>query len=364
LEEAGGVLSQALTAGNIMSFTFASDNASTVHPKIMEAIAAANHGSAPPYGADDVSKTLNSVYSEIFEREAFVFPVSSGTAANGLALSLLTPSYGAVFCHRLAHILASEAGAAEFFSGGCRLIPIEGDLCKLSSSTLSAATGAYGAAQLHQMKAATLSLTQATERGTLYQLDELRALNDFAHKSGLKVHMDGARFANALAALGCTPAEMTWKSGVDALSFGATKNGAMMAEAVVVFDAAIAEELRFRHKRAGFLQSKMRYFTAQLLAYVKDDLWLDTAKRANAAAQRLGKVLAGTPGVELAFPVESNQIFVYLPPALGETLALAGLRFRPWAGPKPDLHRLVLSWADGDETLQEVEAVLAQHHPI
>lgn len=342
-----------------MSFSFASDNASVVHPRIMAALAEANEGYAPPYGTDALSRTMNEAYSELFAHEAFVFPVSSGTAANGLALGALTPSYGAVFCHRLAHILNAEAGAAEFYSGGCRLVPLDGDMGKFTPETLAAALAGYGPSQLHQMKASVVSIAQGTDRGTIHSLDELQALSAVARSAGLKLHMDGARFANALASLGCSPAEMSWKAGVDALSFGTTKNGTMMAEAVIVFDKALAEALRFQHKRAGFLHSKMHFFAAQLLAYVKDGLWLDNAGRANAAAQRVSARMMKTPGVELAFPTEINQIFVHLPPPLTARFEAAGLRFRPWAGSKLHLHRLVMSYADSEDMLASVEAVLA-----
>lgn len=340
-------------------FDFASDNASVVHSRIMTALTACNDGYAPPYGTDDVSARLNGAYSELFEHETFVFPVSTGTAANGLALGSMTPSYGAVFCHKLAHIVGSEAGSVEFYSSGGRLIPIDGELCKLDPATLEAALASYGPSYLHQMKAATLSLTQATERGTAYSLEQLRALTAVARRAGLAVHMDGARFANALARLGCSPAEMTWKSGIDAVSFGTTKNGTMMAEAVMVFDRTLADVVRFKHKRAGFLQSKMRYFAAQLLAYIEDGLWLDNARRANAAASRIAGTLVAA-GAGLAYPTETNQIFAYIPPEATRAFAAAGLKFRPWAGPQPHLFRLVMSYADTGDMLTRVEEAAAR----
>ncbi|MEZ5924207.1 MAG: beta-eliminating lyase-related protein [Hyphomicrobiaceae bacterium] len=341
-----------------MAFDFASDNAAVVHPRIMAAMARCNLGYAPPYGADELSLTLNRTYSELFEHETWVFPVSSGTAANGLALGSMTPSYGVVFCHPQAHIMGSEAGSVEFYSGGGRLVVLDGDYAKIAPRALESALIGYGPGFLHQMQASSLSLTQATERGTVYSLDELRALTGLAHRGGLKVHMDGARFANALVALDVTPADMTWRAGIDAVSFGTTKNGAMMAEAVLVFDRALAEVLRFKHKRAGFLHSKMRYFSAQLLAYVEDGLWLENARKANAVANRLAGALAAVPGVELAFPVETNQIFVHVPPSVTAVLEAADLRFRPWAGGKPHLHRLVASYADDDTLVGRVERAL------
>jgi threonine aldolase len=288
-----------------------------------------------------------------------VFPVSSGTAANGLSLGAMTPSYGTVFCHEMAHIVGSEAGSVEFYSGGGRLVMFQGELAKISAATLEAKLAGYGPAFLHQMHASTVSVTQATERGTVYCLDELAAIGEVARKANLKMHMDGARFANALARLDVSPAEMTWKSGIDILSLGTTKNGTMMAEAVIVFDRALAQAVRFKHKRAGFLQSKMRYFAAQLLAYVDNGLWLENARKANATAARLAKALSRTPGVELAFPVETNQIFVYLPEAVLKAFAAVDLSVRPWAGPKPGLYRMVASYCDPEALVARVEKALA-----
>jgi threonine aldolase len=339
-------------------FTFASDNAAGVHPRILQAINACNAGFAPPYGGDDWSKKLNATFSDVFEHPAFVFPVSTGTAANGLALASITPSYGTVFCHSLAHILNSEAGSVEFYSGGSRLVPLQDEACKLSPAILENALDGYGPTALHQMKASSVSLTQATERGTVYTLEELKSLAGYAHSRGLKVHMDGARFANALVALGATPAEMTWKAGVDVVSFGATKNGTMMAEAVVVFDPVFAEALRIQHKRAGFLHSKMRYFASQLLAYLEDGLWLANARHANAMARKIADCLIANSATELAYPVESNQIFAYIPPETMATLKRFDIVFRTWAGPKPNLHRLVLSYADDESVVNRLRAAL------
>lgn len=342
-----------------MAYDFASDNAAVVDPRVMAAITACNDGFVPPYGADELSSRLNRAYSDVFEREVMVFPVSSGTAANGLSLGAVTPSYGTVFCHEMAHIVGSEAGSVEFYSGGGRLVMFPGDGAKLGAAALDAKLKGFGPSFLHQMHASTVSLTQATERGTVYSLAEIGAIGEVARRGGLKMHMDGARFANALAALGVTPAEMTWKSGVDILSLGTTKNGTMMAEAVIVFDKALAEAVRFKHKRAGFLHSKMRYFAAQLHAYVESDLWLENARKANATAARLATALAATPGVELAYPVETNQIFVHLPDAVTKAFAAEGLNVRPWASSRPGLHRMVASYCDPEALVARVERALA-----
>lgn len=342
-----------------MAYDFASDNAAVVDPRVMAAIAACNDGFVPPYGADELSSRLNRAYSDVFEREVMVFPVSSGTAANGLSLGAVTPSYGTVFCHEMAHIVGSEAGSVEFYSGGGRLVMFPGEGAKLTAAALDAKLKGFGPSFLHQMHASTVSVTQATERGTVYSLDEIAAIGDVARRGGLKMHMDGARFANALARLGVSPAQMTWKSGVDILSLGTTKNGTMMAEAVIVFDKTLAEAVRFKHKRAGFLHSKMRYFAAQLHAYVENGLWLENARKANATAARLAKALTATPGVELAYPVETNQIFVYLPDAVLKAFAAEGLSVRPWAGPKPGLHRMVASYCDPEALVARMEKALA-----
>ncbi len=346
-----------------MAYSFASDNAAPAHPKILAAVAACNEGFAAPYGADELSRRLDRAYSDVFERETYVFPVASGTAANGLALASVTPPYGVVFCHELSHIVVSEAGAVEFYSGGGRLVLLKGEHSKLLPETFASALRGYGPSALHQMQAASLSLTQATDRGTVYTLDELKALAGVARSAGLRVHMDGARFANALVHLKATPAEMTWKSGVDIVSFGTTKNGTMMAEAVLVFDKTLAEMVRIRHKRAGFLQSKMRYFAAQLLAYLEGGLWLENARAANASAQRIGARLATTPGITLAHPVEANQIFAHIAADRCQQLRDHGIEFRTWGAPGGDLHRLVTSYCEPEDLIVRLESVLAQNRP-
>lgn len=342
-----------------MAYSFASDNAVAVHPRIMAALATVNEGTAPPYGADDVSMRLNSAFTDVFERQAFVFPVSSGTAANGLALGSVTPSYGTIFCHKIAHIVVSEAGAAEFYSGGGRLVLVDGEHSKLSPASLQSALSGYGPKYLHQMQASTLSLTQATDRGTVYSCAEITDLSQVARAAGMTVHLDGARFANALVHLGVSPAEMTWKSGIDIISFGTTKNGTMMSEAVVVFDEAIAQVLRFKHKRAGFLHSKMRYFATQLLAYLEGNLWLDNARSANATARRLAAALQATPGLTLAHAVEANQVFAHMPPSTHAALKDAGIEIRSWPSETGDLYRLVTTYCDPEELVVRLETALA-----
>lgn len=305
---------------------FTSDNATTVSPEIMDALYKANSGFVPSYGGDDATRGLDSLFSDIFETTVKVFPVLTGTAANALALATLTPPFGAIFCHNDAHINTAECGAPEFFTNGAKLIPVAGDHGKIDPSALAEVAGLRGPGDANTQPKV-LSLTQLTESGTAYSLDELRACVDIAKAHGLSVHMDGARFANALVALDCTPGEMTWRSGVDVLSFGATKNGAMAAEAVIYFGDAGVGDFTYRRKRGGHLVSKLRFVSAQLEAYVRDGLWLANARRANALAQKLGQMLGSQPECRLLHPVDGNEVFVRFPAALDARLKQAGFRY-------------------------------------
>jgi threonine aldolase len=332
---------------------FASDNVTAVCPEVLEAIVAANAGSALPYGADDCTTGLAARFSAVFEREVAVFPVVTGTAANALALSAVTPPYGAVYCHALSHINTDECGAPELFTGGAKLVPLPGEGARIPVERLAAAITGRG--NVHHAQPASLSLTQASEAGTVYRLDELAALTELAHAQGLTVHMDGARFANALVGLGCSPAETTWQAGIDLMSFGATKNGCLAAEAIVFFKPELAEGFGYLHKRAGQLLSKMRFVSAQLEAYLSDGLWLRNASHANAMAARLSAGMAALPGIELAHPVEANEVFVRLPPPVAEGLRAAGFNFH-----QDELDgsaaRLVAAW---NTTAEDVDALLA-----
>ena len=330
-----------------------SDNVAPVAPEILAAIEAANRGPAASYGADAYSERLQQTFRALFETDLLVFPVLTGTAANALGIAQLAPPYGAVFCHEHAHLNIDECGAPEFFSGGAKLVLVGGAHGRIDSGALVRALEALDAHDDHQVKPSALSLSQATECGTVYGLDEIRRLTAVAREANLRVHMDGARIANAVQRLGCSPAEATWRAGIDVLSFGATKNGALAAEAVVVFDRALADELGRRRKRAGHLLSKMRYVSAQLEAYVADGLWLRLAERANRAAAKLAEGLRGIDGVTLAHPVEANEIFVHLPPALAAGLEKAGIAFHPWPGAR-DLYRLVASYCTGDAAVERV----------
>lgn len=308
---------------------FASDNVAGASPRVMEALVAANAGSQRAYGADDYTARVETRLKEIFERDLSVFLVATGTAANALALATLCPPWGAVLCHAEAHVAEDECGAPEFFTGGAKLVGFPGRLGKLLREEIAAYLATPTGRPPHQVVPSALSLTQATEAGTVYTPEEIAALADIAHRHGLGVHMDGARFANALVRLGVSPADMTWRAGVDVLSFGATKNGCLAAEAVIVFNPEKAAHMAQRRKRSGHLLSKGRLLGAQLDAHLADGHWLDLAARANRAADRLAEGLARL-GCRVALPVEANEIFVFLPRAMDETLRAAGALYHPW----------------------------------
>jgi threonine aldolase len=305
---------------------FASDNTSGVAPEIVAAVTAAATGYAPAYGDDETTYALDECFGSIFEHEVRVFPVISGTAANSLAISVLTPPWGLVLCQEGAHVYTDEAGAPEFFSSGARLSPLPGAAGKIDTAALVAAARRNGHG-VHSSPATVLTLTQATEAGTVHTVDEVRERATIAHEHGLAVHMDGARFANAVAALDCTPAELTWQAGVDVLSFGATKNGAIGAEAVVFFDKAKVGEFERLRKRSGHLLSKMRFVSTQLRAYLTDDLWLRNARHANEMASRLSDGLAALADVQLLVPTEANEVFVITPSGMVDHLREVGGRF-------------------------------------
>jgi threonine aldolase len=266
---------------------------------------------------------------EVFEREVWAFPVISGTAANSLALAALTPPHGAIFCHADSHIAVDECGAPEFFTGGAKLVTLAGDGAKLTPRAIEAALPRFGAPP-HSPKPCVISITQATEYGTVYSAAEIGELGALARREGLKLHMDGARFANALAHLGGTPADITWRAGVDVLSFGATKNGALCAEAVIFFNAHDARDFEYRRKKSGHLVSKMRFISAQLEAYLAHDRWLAWAGHANAMAARMAQGLAQVLGATLAQPVQANALFVWLPDATVARVREAGAKFYDW----------------------------------
>ncbi|HEX7012882.1 MAG TPA: beta-eliminating lyase-related protein [Steroidobacteraceae bacterium] len=330
---------------------FYSDNTATVCPELLNAIQEANEGFAQAYGDDPWTRRLDEVFSGFFDTPVRAFPVATGTAANALALATLAPPYGAIFAHEFSHVLRDECGAPSFFSGGAQLVPVPGADGKLTAQGLGVALDA-NPPSVHSSQPAVVSLTQATEAGTVYRPSEIAALSELAHSRGLKVHMDGARFANALVFLNCQPADITARAGVDVLSFGATKNGALAAEAVVFFDRELARDFELRRKRAGHLFSKCRYVSAQLLAYVETGVWKRNAQRANSLAQTLGKSARSA----LMYPVESNQVFLRLDPKRKQALRDRGFGFFDWGAKDSDEVRLVVSW---DQSEQDVHALVA-----
>jgi threonine aldolase len=308
---------------------FASDNAAGIAPAILEAIVKANDGFALGYGNDAVTARVSRRFAEIFEREVAVFLVPTGTAANALALAHLSPPWGAVLCHEDSHVATDECGAPEFFGGGLKLVGLPGEACKITPDTLQRALsrGPWGGP--HHVSASVLSLTQSTEAGTVYRPDEIAELSALAHENGLAVHMDGARLANAMVRLQVSPAQATWKAGVDVLSFGATKGGALAAEAILFFDPARGAGMAERRKRGGHLISKHRFVAAQFDAYLANNCWLELAAHANRMADRLAARLA-MAGLDPVWPVEANEVFAILPRKTDERLKTAGASYHPW----------------------------------
>lgn len=308
------------------SRAFSSDNMAGASPRIARAVADAATGQVLPYGNDPFTEGARRRLCEVFERDVDIFPVSTGSAANGLSLAALTPPWGSVLSHPDSHINHDECGAPEFFTNGAKLVGVPGDDSKIDPEALRAAVRRR-AGDVHSVQPSAVSISQATESGGVYTLQEIRRLTGVAKEAGLRVHMDGARFANAVDHLGATPAEMTWKAGIDVLSFGATKNGAMTADVIVSFDPALATELAFRVKRAGQLASKMRFHTAQIDAYLTDGLWLQNARQANEMAARLGDGLKAIPGTGLLAAPQANILFCHLPRHVTEGLLAEGYAF-------------------------------------
>jgi threonine aldolase len=351
---------------------FASDNAAGIAPKILDAVMRAGEGFALGYGNDETTRRVERRFAEFFEHEVAVFLVSTGTAANAIALAQLAPPWGPVLCHAESHIVTDECGAPEFFGGGLKLVELPGQGGKIAADTLRTALGRYTGHRPHEVVPSALSLTQATEAGTVYRPEEIQRLADIAHERGLAVHMDGARFANALVRLGVTPAELTWKAGVDVLSFGATKGGAMAAEAIIFFDPQRATDMPERRKRGGHLLSKHRFVAAQMDAFLADDHGLELARHANRLADRLASRLTAV-GVPPVWPVEANLLFVALPKVSDARLRAAGASYYvrqseslpPGLAIGPDrmLVRLVTSFATSENEVDRfaelVSSVLA-----
>jgi threonine aldolase len=326
-----------------MELNFRSDNESPAAPAILAALQEANLGTAWAYAEDPWSGRLDEAFSELFDTQTTVIPVSTGTVANSIALASVTPPWGSVYCHRNAHILNDESGAPEFFGNGLRLVPVDGPDGKISAEAMDSLIRANEGHGVHSYLPSAVSITQSTESGTVYAADEVKAICAAASLHGMATHMDGARFGNAVASLGCHPADMSWRAGVQMLSFGASKNGCLAAEALLVFGKPELKERAERlRKRSGHLLSKMRYVSAQLLAYIENGLWLEMARHANSQAARFADAVGNHPAASLEYSVNANEVFVKWSAPAFERLQDAGIQFLYWPG-RDDLARFVFS---------------------
>lgn len=340
---------------------FASDNSGPAAPEILEAIISANKGYQNSYGGDSLMEKIKNQLREIFEApDAAIYLVATGTAANALSLACLCPSWSTIFCHEHSHIQEDECGAPEFFTGGSKLTTVEGKHAKIDPQQLAKAISSTGIIGVHNVQKGALSITNATELGAVYDLDEIIELTSMAKDFDLPVHMDGARFANALVKLGCSPAELSWKSGVDILSFGGTKNGLLGVEAVIIFDPSLAWEFELRRKRGGHLFSKHRFLSAQMKAYLKDDLWLQLAQKANSAAAKLSRELTNQETVKIEHPTDANMVFPSLPREIHNLAFSKKAAYYLWppnqsleGNPKETLKaRMVCNWSTTDEEIE------------
>ena len=338
----------------VVPISFRSDNDAGASPQILAAMAACNEGPAYPYGADEWTRAAEAALERVFGRPVQMLLVSTGTAANSLALASMSPPWGSILCHRQAHSNTDECGAPEFFGAGLKMVASASPGSRLDAAVLSRELAA-GRGDVHAVQPSGVTITQSTEEGQVYSTEEVAAIGRACRNAGVPLHMDGARFANALVAAGCTPAEITWKAGVDLLSFGATKNGALGAEALLVFNEELLASLPFRRKRAGHLLSKMRFMGAQMWAYLEGELWLDNARHANAMARRLADGL-GRLGIEFVAPPVTNLLFVRLPPQMIAQLLRQGFDFYHGGRWDPGVARLVTSFRT---TTEEVDSFLA-----
>jgi threonine aldolase len=340
-------------------YDFRSDNVGGVAPELLEAIHAANHGAAAPYGDDDFTRAMTAQFRRAFEHGTLTaIPISTGTGANAVALASLANPYGAIYCHETAHINVYECGAPEFFTGA-KLVGLDGADYKLDAADLDTELALAGRGNPTRVQPFALNITQPTDFGTLYSVDEIRALCEVAHRHGALVHLDGARFANAIAALGCTPGEMTWRAGVDIVSFGATKNGAMNAEAILVFDDAVAARLPYLMKRGGQVVSKARFISAQLARYLDDARWLERARQSNANAAALAQRLRAIKGVELVGRVDVNMLFTRLPEPAVAALDAGPFRYYKLGREQRFVCRHDIEQAGVDALVRTIEEALA-----
>jgi len=345
---------------------FASDNWAGAHPAIASALSDNTHGFAPAYGNSLLDRRVEQRFRDIFERDVAVFFVATGTAANALSLTAVNKAGGVCFTHSEAHVIADECGAPEYFTGGARLVPVEGPLSRIDPARLDEAIRRYSADFIHAGRPMAVSITQATESGTVYGLDHIAAIGKVCREHGVPLHMDGARFANALVRLGCSPAEMSWRSGVDILSFGGTKNGCWCAEAIVIFDPDKARDMPYLRKRAAQLFSKSRFVAAQFDAYFENGLWLSLARHANSMTERLAAHVEVSGRLRLAWKTEANEAFIVMSDTTRDELKNAGVVFNPWhAGanaalaPGEAIYRFVTSFATTAEEIDQFGKLIA-----
>ena len=333
---------------------FASDNWAGAHPAINERLSKESTRFAAAYGNSELDRSIEARFNEMFERDVAVFFVATGTAANSLALASVARPGGLTFCHSEAHVIEDECGAPDFFSG-MRMVAVEGPAGKMLPENLVERISRYPKDAIHHGRAAAITMTQATEVGTIYTLDEIDAIAKIAKDNGLPLHMDGARFAHACATLGCSPSDITWRAGVDVLCFGGTKNGMAVGEAVLFFDPALAQDFDYRCKQAGQLASKMRFLSAPWVGLLESGAWLDNARHGNACATRLASAVVDLPGVELMFPVEANAVFLTAPETVLDGLRARGWRFYTFIGGGA---RFMFAWDADPARVEELVADL------
>ncbi len=346
-----------MTAGTPSHGQFASDNYAGICPEAFAAMAEANHGHEVSYGNDAWTDKASNLIRDVFETNCEVFFVFNGTSANSLSLAALCQSYHSILCHELAHVEVAECGAPEFFANGSKVLLLEGEDAMIEPKSIERAVNKRS--DIHYPKPRVLSLTQATEVGTVYSLEQLREVTGIARHLHLRVHMDGARFANAIVSLGVTPKEITWESRVDVLCFGGTKNGIAIGEAVVFFNPELAREFDYRCKQGGQLASKMRFLSAPWVGMLEDGAWLRHAKHANAMAKRLESAIAGLPGIGIAYPVQSNAVFAHIPHEAVRAMHIRGWKFYTGVV-TPDESRLMCSWDTTEEDVDGFARDLAE----
>jgi len=342
---------------------FISDNQSTVFPEIIDYLQYINKNSSDSYGEDFVTIKANKLLADLFESKISIRYVSSGTAANAISLSSICPPYGGILCSEYSHLDKDECGAPEFFSGGAKLIPINSEDGLISTSNLNKTLKNYGLHGIHEIKLSTLSLTQASELGTVYKKEQIKELTEIAQKNSLNIHMDGARFANACESLNISPSEITWKSGIDILSLGATKNGAIACEVIIIFNEKIIDDIDRRQKRAGHLWSKNRYMAAQIIKWIENNNWLKAAKHSNKMAKLVKRILSSIKEIHIPYSVDANIIFAEIPLNLQKYLLKNNVKFSKWNGPN-NLTRFVTSWDTEAKEISELETVVKNYKKI